>query len=323
MSQALRGLAWNAFAAGTDIESKISILYASPAAWSHGLLWGADTFEVPRDDASFSPSAELVHPTAWPEASVAASRAVRLLLRHPQGRARGQGRPGPARRGVNGYIAEEPFTSTTGGPMPAGTLIFAASAKPAPARSLGSPGPTWPPPSTRQARPLEWRSSAGRRDAPRHARQRSSQSRHAGVQRPESRGQQRRLGGVPEHPVRLRRPVCADHHRGELLENRRPTRWPVSASSAHRGRFPGTVYIAASPSGATETGNTVTTTTSTAHNLAVGATVTIAGVPVAGYNGTVVATAVDSTTAFEYTDATAGLAASGGGTVAYKRRSSV
>src|SRR5450756_3092814 len=30
-------------------------LYASPAAWSHGLLWGADTVEVPRGDTSFRP----------------------------------------------------------------------------------------------------------------------------------------------------------------------------------------------------------------------------------------------------------------------------
>ena len=55
MSQALRGLAWNALAAGTDIESGIDELYASPAAWSHGLLWGADTVEVPRGDTTFKP----------------------------------------------------------------------------------------------------------------------------------------------------------------------------------------------------------------------------------------------------------------------------
>ena len=75
MSQALRGLAWNALAAGTDIESKISILYASPAAWSHGLLWGADTVEVPRGDATFDPRrSSSWRPTPSWAASAAASK---------------------------------------------------------------------------------------------------------------------------------------------------------------------------------------------------------------------------------------------------------
>ena len=118
MSQALRGLAWNAFAAGTDIESKISILYASPAAWSHGLLWGADTFEVPRDDASFSPSAELIQATNSLAGGVrggvdAQSDFYSVTLKGvPEDKAV----LGLLADGVNGYIAEEPFTSTTGGP---------------------------------------------------------------------------------------------------------------------------------------------------------------------------------------------------------------
>jgi hypothetical protein len=72
--------------------------------------------------------------------------------------------------------------------------------------------------------------------------------------------------------------------------------------------------IAASPTGATESGNTVTITTTAAHGFNVGSPVTIAGVGVAGYNGTFTITAITSTTKFTYTDATAGLAASGGGT---------
>ncbi len=73
--------------------------------------------------------------------------------------------------------------------------------------------------------------------------------------------------------------------------------------------------IAASPGGATETGNTVTITTTAAHNLHVGQTVTIAGVAEAGYNGTFEVLTTPSTTTFTYTNPTAGLAASGGGTV--------
>ena len=74
--------------------------------------------------------------------------------------------------------------------------------------------------------------------------------------------------------------------------------------------------IAASPTGATEVGNTVTITTTANHGLAVGETVTVAGVAVAGYNGSFLVTAVPSNTTFQYTNPTSGLAASGSGTVA-------
>src|SRR5438105_13687486 len=55
----------------------------------------------------------------------------------------------------------------------------------------------------------------------------------------------------------------------------------------------------------------VTIATTAAHGFVVGQNVTIAGVGVAGYNGTFAITAVTATT-FTYTR-TAGLAASGGG----------
>ena len=42
MTQAHRGLADTALSVGVDISNDISILYAPPAAWSHGYLWGAD-----------------------------------------------------------------------------------------------------------------------------------------------------------------------------------------------------------------------------------------------------------------------------------------
>ena len=63
MSQALRGLAWNAFAAGTDIESKISILYASPAAWSHGLLVGRRHLRDPARRCLVQPERQLIQAT--------------------------------------------------------------------------------------------------------------------------------------------------------------------------------------------------------------------------------------------------------------------
>jgi phage tail sheath protein FI len=79
--------------------------------------------------------------------------------------------------------------------------------------------------------------------------------------------------------------------------------------------FKGTTVapIAAAPLGATVAGTTVTITTSAAHPFQVGDTVVIAGVAVAGYNGTWVVAAVPSATTFTFTSPAAALAASGGG----------
>lgn len=67
--------------------------------------------------------------------------------------------------------------------------------------------------------------------------------------------------------------------------------------------------------GASESGNTVTIATGNSHTLQVGDSVTISGVTVGGYNGTFTVTAVTSSRSFQYTNPTAGLATSGGGTV--------
>lgn len=72
--------------------------------------------------------------------------------------------------------------------------------------------------------------------------------------------------------------------------------------------------IASSPTGATQSGTTVTITTTSAHNLSAGQIVTIAGVTATGYNGVFVVLTVPSTTTFTYST-TSGLSASGSGTV--------
>jgi hypothetical protein len=72
--------------------------------------------------------------------------------------------------------------------------------------------------------------------------------------------------------------------------------------------------VAAATTGATESGNTVTITTTTVHGMVAGQQVTISGVAVAGYNGTFTILAAPTTTTFTYTDASSGLASSGGGT---------
>ncbi len=74
-------------------------------------------------------------------------------------------------------------------------------------------------------------------------------------------------------------------------------------------------FIGAAPTGATESGNTVTITTNTPHGLVTGQSVLVAGVGVAGYNGPYTVLAVPSPTTFTYTDPNSGLAASGGGYV--------
>ena len=68
------------------------------------------------------------------------------------------------------------------------------------------------------------------------------------------------------------------------------------------------------PTGATKAGTTVTITTAAPNTFATGNSVVISGVNVAGYNGTVTITRVNSTT-FTYTAGAGVLAASGGGTV--------
>jgi len=76
-------------------------------------------------------------------------------------------------------------------------------------------------------------------------------------------------------------------------------------------------FIAAAPTGATESGNTVTITTNAPHGLVAGQSVLVAGVGVAGYNGPFTVLTVPSPASFTYTDPNpnSGLAASGGGYV--------
>ena len=74
--------------------------------------------------------------------------------------------------------------------------------------------------------------------------------------------------------------------------------------------------ITASPGGATEAGTTATYTTTAAHHLAAGEPILVAGVGVAGYNGTFIVNTVPSGTTFTVAGLPTGLANSGGGTVA-------
>src|SRR5712664_1864001 len=88
------------------------------------------------------------------------------------------------------------------------------------------------------------------------------------------------------------------------------------AASPNGATQPAAVTIAASPNGATANGFLVTITTTDAHGLSAGQSVTIAGVGVAGYNGTFPVVSAPTTTQFTYIAGASGLAASGGGTAA-------
>jgi hypothetical protein len=73
------------------------------------------------------------------------------------------------------------------------------------------------------------------------------------------------------------------------------------------------MIVAGSPTGATESGTTVTITTTAPHNFQVGQTITLSGIGVSGYNGAFALLTIPSSTTFTYTNTRSGLAASGGG----------
>jgi hypothetical protein len=125
MSQARRGLADTALRVGVDVSPRIQILYAPPAAWSHGYLWGADIVDIPRG-ASFQP---LTKPADEPNAlaggvanGVAAAYA--LELDSPTAVRALNALVGD---GVGAQLALAPFESN-GGPLAAGSVLFPADA---------------------------------------------------------------------------------------------------------------------------------------------------------------------------------------------------
>jgi hypothetical protein len=124
MDQAHRGLADTALHPGLDVSSRISILYAPPAAWSHGYLWGADTVEIP-DGAAFSPVTNRINKTTTPDGGVEPGRAEAYALEIDS--------PTAVRTlnaliggGLTAKMANVAFPAKTGGTLPAGTVLFGA-----------------------------------------------------------------------------------------------------------------------------------------------------------------------------------------------------
>ena len=122
MAQAHRGLAETSLGIGVDVSSRIGILYAPPAAWSHGYLWGADTLQVPNGVPFTAKTTQPITKTVvlgggvesgaadYYALEIDSATAVRTLNALLKG-------------GLTAKLATAPFTSG-GVSFPAGTVLF-------------------------------------------------------------------------------------------------------------------------------------------------------------------------------------------------------
>ena len=119
MTQAFRGFAGTALGIGDDVSSQISQLYAPPASWSHGYLWGADVVTVP-DGADFGPLTNRILKPKHLGGGVEPGRASAYALEIDSA---------TAVRVLNGLldegVAAQVATTETGG-LPAGSVFFGA-----------------------------------------------------------------------------------------------------------------------------------------------------------------------------------------------------
>jgi hypothetical protein len=114
MTQPRRGLADTALGIGVDVSPRIRRLYAPPAAWSHGYLWGADTVTIP-DGARFSPRTTPIRAPNRLHGGVerGAARAYALAIDSPT-----------AVRALNDAVRQGARAA-----LDAGRAVFAASSK--------------------------------------------------------------------------------------------------------------------------------------------------------------------------------------------------
>ncbi|MDA0140830.1 M14 family zinc carboxypeptidase [Solirubrobacter deserti] len=134
LRQPHRGLVEESLGAGVDISSRIGQLYAPPAAFSHGLLWGADVVQVPRGTPIWALAlpidrtpklrggVEHSHRATAYALELDSPTAVRTLN-------------ALLRAGVTAQIAEAPF-----GRYPAGTALFDRGARRALERAADDSG---------------------------------------------------------------------------------------------------------------------------------------------------------------------------------------
>ena len=304
MEQPLRGLAYTTLAAGQDVSARITQLYAPPGAWSHGLLWGADTVEIPASDTAFNPQVNPIaapNPLAggvhgggkadWYALTIRGASEVRAVL-------------DLLRAGVDGEIAETSFPSASAGAMPAGSLIFPNDSATVTALTNAGLGAGVYFERGVGAKPA----TTALAEAPRVAVLVNS----ANPAINDTLWGLQRIFGLDAQFV-------STIGGANSLQNAGSDPLATYDVIYNAGQnFPGSINIAsAATPGASEAGTTVTIQTTNTHNLAAGSTVTIAGVPVAGYNGTFTVTGTPANNRFTYEAAASGLAPSGGGTVTY------
>ena len=126
MDQAHRGLADTALNIGLDVSDRISILYAPPAAWSHGYLWGADIVEIPLG-SDFSPITNRILKTATPKGGVEAGQTAAYALELDSATAV-RALNSLIAGGLTAEMALEAFPAAGGGTLPAGTILFDSAA---------------------------------------------------------------------------------------------------------------------------------------------------------------------------------------------------
>ena len=301
--QFMRGFAYTSLAAGQDISERITQLYAPPGAWSHGQLWGADTIEVPAS-ATFAPNVEpitAINPQVggvrgggkadWYALTIRGTSEARAVLDLLRG-------------GIDGEIADAAFTSASAGSMPAGSVLFEnTAANLAALTAAGLEAGVWFERVLTAAKPPTTQVD----EAPKIAVLVNSAS-------PAINDTLHSLQRIFGSDARF---ISTISGTGSLQNA--PTN-PLDGIDViyNTGQnYPASVNIAAAPAGATQSGSTATIQTTAGHNLAVGSTVTIAGVAEGGYNGTFAVTAVPAANRFSYEPGTSGLAASGGGSVTY------
>ena len=303
MNQFMRGFAYTALSAGQDISDRITQLYAPPGAWSHGQLWGADTIEVPAA-ATFAPKVEPIAATNPQVGGVRGGGKVDWYALAIRGVAEAQAVLGLLRDGVDGEIAEASFTSASAGAMPAGSVLFEDT--PANVTALtaaGLAGGVWFERVLNASKPP----TSQLDEAPKIAVLVNS----AAPTINDTLFSLRRIFGPDAQFVST---IAG----ANSLQNAATSPLDGMDVIYNTGQnYPGSVNIAAAPTGATQTGTTATIQTTGNHNLAVGSTVTVAGVGVADYNGTFTVSAVLAANRFSYELGVSGLAASGGGTVTY------
>jgi hypothetical protein len=123
MDQAHRGLAETALGIGVDVSSRISILYAPPAAWSHGYLWGADILQVPNGVPFTAPTTLPINKSTLLDGGIESGQAEYYALELKSATAVRMLNE-LLKSGLTAKLAKAPFTRPNGLSFPAGTVLF-------------------------------------------------------------------------------------------------------------------------------------------------------------------------------------------------------